>query len=71
MSTTEIKSELQQMIEREMDEHTLRTIHSFLQKTSLNTALRERLIKAALLSEEDIQNGRVFTEEEVIKRTSR
>lgn len=71
MSTTEIKSELQQMIEREMDEHTLRTIHSLLQKTSLNTALREKLIKGALLSEEDIQNGRIFSEEEVIKRTSR
>lgn len=71
MSTLEIKSELRQLIKQEMDEHTLLTVHTLLQKTSLNTALREKLTKAALLSEEDIQNGRILSEEEVIKRTTR
>ena len=59
------------MIESEMDEHTLLTVHSLLKKTNLNSVLREKLIKAALSSEEDIQNGRILSEEEVIKRTSR
>jgi len=71
MSTTEIKSELQQMIERELDEHTLRTIHNLLKKTSLNTALREKLTQRALASEEDIQAGRVLSKEEVIRLTNR
>ena len=71
MSAIEIKTELQQMIERETDLGVLQAIRTILQKTSLDPILKEKLSSRALKSEEDIKAGRVFSREEVTRRTSR
>lgn len=71
MSAIEIKTELQQMIEHETDISVLQAIYTILLKTSLNPVLKEKLTLRALKSEEDIKSGRVFSKEEVIKRTNR
>lgn len=70
MSVVEIKSELQKMIENETDYSVLQAIRTLLKKTSLNPVLKEKLTIRALKSEEDIRDGRVFSKEEVIKRTN-
>ena len=71
MSAAEIKTELQQMIERETDISVLQAIHTILLKTGLNPILKEKLTMRALKSEEDLKAGRVFSKEEVIQRTNR
>ncbi len=71
MSTLEIKTELQQMIERETDVSILQAIRKILLKTGLDPILKEKLTTRALKSEEDIKAGRVFSKEEVIQRTNR
>lgn len=70
MSTVELKTVLQRMIEQETDMNILQAILTILEKTSLNPVLKEKLTSRALKSEEDIQAGRLFTKEDVIKRTS-
>ncbi len=71
MSAIEIKTELQQMIERETDLGVLQAILTILQKTGLDPVLKEKLSSRASKSEEDIKAGRVFSREEVVQRTSR
>jgi hypothetical protein len=71
MSTIELKTELQRMIEQETDVNVLKAIRTILQKTSLNPVLKEKLTSRALKSEADIQAGRLFSKEDVIKRTNR
>ena len=67
MSTVELKTELQQMIEREMDTRVLEAIRTILQKTSLDPLLKEKLTKRALQSEKDIATGRLSTKDEALK----
>lgn len=67
MNAIEIKSELQQMIEREMDVRVLEAIRIILQKTSLDPSLKEKLTNRALQSEKDIATGRLFTKDEALK----
>ncbi len=71
MTITEIKTELQQMIEHETDVNVLQAIRTLLRKTSLNPMMREKLTSRATKSEEDIKAGRLFSKEEVITRTNR
>ena len=71
MSAIEIKTELQQMIERETDVSVLEAIRTILQKTSLHPILKQKLTGRALQSEKDITAGHLFSKEEVIQRTSR
>jgi hypothetical protein len=71
MGAAEIKTELQRLIERETDMDILQAIHTILLKTGLNPKLKEKLTLRALKSEEDIKANRVFSKEEVIRRTSR
>jgi hypothetical protein len=71
MSTTEIKTELQQMIERENEVSILVAIRTILQKTNLNPLLKEKLTERALKSEKDIAEGRLLTKEEMQRRTER
>jgi hypothetical protein len=71
MSTIEIKTELQQMIERETDVSVLEAIRTILQKTSLNPILKEKLAERALKSERDIAEGRLLSKEEIQQRTQR
>jgi len=71
MNAAEIKTELQQMIEHENDLSVLQAIRRILLKTGLNPALKGKLTLRPLKSEEDIKEGRVFTKEEVILRTTR
>lgn len=70
MSTVELKTVLQRMIEQETDTNILQAILTILQKTSLNPVLKEKLTNRALKSEEDIQAGRLFNKEDVVKRIS-
>ena len=69
MSTIEIKSELQQMIEQEKDMGILEAIRTILQKTRLNPMLKEKLTERALKSEKDITEGRLLSKDEIIRRT--
>ncbi|MEX2234245.1 MAG: hypothetical protein WD824_18920 [Cyclobacteriaceae bacterium] len=69
MSTVELKTELQRMIEQETDINVLKAIRTILQKTSLHPVLKEKLTSRALASEADIQAGRLFSKETVLKRT--
>jgi hypothetical protein len=71
MSTVEIKTELQKMIEQENDVSILEAIRTILQKTSLNPVLKEKLSERALKSEKDITGGRLLSKEEVQQRTQR
>jgi len=71
MSTVELKTELQQMIEREMDTRVLEAIRTILQKTSLDPLLKEKLTKRALQSEKDIATGQFFTKDEALKHIGR
>lgn len=71
MSTTELKTELQQMIEREKDMSILEAIRTILQKTSLNPILKEKLTSRALNAEADIAEGCLLTREEIQQRTQR
>jgi hypothetical protein len=71
MSTMEIRTELQQMIEHETDVSVLQAIRTILLKTGLNPVLKEKLTARALRSEDDIKAGRVYSKEEVIQRTNR
>lgn len=71
MTTMELKSELLRMIERETDVNILNAIRTILQKTSLDPMLKERLTSRAQASEADIRADRVFSREDVMKRTDR
>lgn len=71
MSTIEIKTELQQMFEKENDIRILEAIRTILQKTSLNPMLKEKLTERALKSERDIIEGRLLSKEEIEQRTQR
>lgn len=71
MSTIEIKTELQQMIERENDMSILEAIRTILQKISLNPILKEKLTERSMKSERDITEGRLLEREEIRQRTER
>ncbi len=71
MSTLEIRTELKKMIEQEKDVRVLEAIHTILLKTGLNVSLKEKLTARALKSEKDIKAGRLFSRDEVAKRTAR
>ena len=71
MSTVELKTELQRMIERETDVNVLKAIRTILQKTSLDPVLKEKLTSRALTSEADIRTGRFVSREDVVKRMDR
>jgi hypothetical protein len=71
MGASEIKTELQQLIEQETDMSILQAIYTILLKTGLNPKLKEKLTIRAFKSEEDIKANRVFSKEEVIQRTNR
>lgn len=71
MGAVEIRTELQRMIEQETDVTVLEAIRTLLLKTALNPILKEKLTTRALKSEEDIAEGRTFSKDEVIQRTSR
>jgi hypothetical protein len=71
MSTGELRTELQKMIGQETDVTVLKAIRTILQKTSLNPVLKEKLTSRAHKSETDIKAGRVFSKNDVIKRTNR
>lgn len=71
MKSTEIKTELQRLIEQETDMGILQAIRTILLKTGLNPELKAKLTIRALKSEDDIKASRIFDKEEVIRRTSR
>ncbi len=71
MSAIAIKTELKELIEREMDLSILKAIKALLKKTTLDTVLREKLTHRAMRSEEDIKEGRVLNRAEIIRQTDK
>ncbi len=71
MNAAEIKTELRQLIENEMDVNVLQAIHTLLLRATLDPELRDKMTSRALKSEDDIKKGRLFTKDEVQKRTDR
>ena len=64
MNTTDIKTELQKMIEQENDIHILEAIKTLLQKASLNPLLKKRISSQALQSEEGIKENSLWSRQE-------
>jgi hypothetical protein len=69
MATTDIKIELKKLIDQEADANVLEALKTLLIKTKLNATLQEKLISRALKSEEDINNQRVYNQEEIKEKT--
>ncbi len=69
MATTDIKVELKKLIDQEVDTNVLEALKTLLNKTKLNTTLKEKLNSRALKSEEDIKNQRVYNQEEIKEKT--
>ncbi|MDH5475731.1 MAG: hypothetical protein OEX22_08590 [Cyclobacteriaceae bacterium] len=68
MKEVDIKQELRSLIDKENDYHILEAIKTLLQKSSLNPILKEKLTSRALKSEKNIQEGNVYTREELEKK---
>ena len=64
METITIKQEIHQLIDKVDDTTILQTVYDYLNKEKLNVALQVEMTKRALLAEEDIKAGRVYTPEE-------
>ncbi len=62
MGAKSIKSELIELIDREVDQEVLNAVYTLLTKTSLDPVLKEELTKRALRSEEDIKEGRLMNQ---------
>ncbi len=71
MSAIAIKTELKELIEKEMDLSILKAIKTLLKKTTLDTVLRDKLTNRAIRSEEDIKEGRVLSRAEIIRQTDK
>jgi hypothetical protein len=69
MATTDIKIELKKLIDQEADANVLEALKTLLIKTKLNATLQEKLTSRALKSEEDINNQRVYNQEEIKEKT--
>lgn len=70
MATSVIKSQLHKLIDEEQDMSLLKAIKTLLSKNALNPELKEKLTKRALKSEEDIKNAKVYTLEQVKRKTA-
>lgn len=68
MSSSELKIELKRLIELEDDVAVLDAIKVLLERATFNPSLKEKLTRRASQAEEDIQQGRIFTREDVAKR---
>lgn len=70
MATSAIKSQLYKLIEEEHDMSLLKAIKTLLSKNALNPELKEKLTERALISEENIKNAKVYTLEQVKRKTA-
>ena len=68
MNTTNIKTELQELIAKENDLHILEAIKTLLTKVSLDPLLKEKLTSRTLKSEQNIEEGKVFGRKEAESR---
>ncbi|MEQ9232324.1 MAG: hypothetical protein RIF46_16710 [Cyclobacteriaceae bacterium] len=64
----DIKSELRTLIDQENDLNVLEAIKTLLQKTGLDSTLREKLTSRALKAEQDIAEGNVMDRGELEKK---
>ncbi len=71
MTRTDIKGEIKRLLENESDEGVLQKILGMLSGRLTTQSHQERVVEGALLSEEDIQAGRLLDQDEVIRRTAR
>jgi hypothetical protein len=70
MTRTDIKGEIKRLLENESDEGVLEKILRMLSRRLTTQSHQERVVEGALLSEEDIQAGRLLDQDEMIKRTT-
>ncbi|HTA27226.1 MAG TPA: hypothetical protein VK809_05525 [Bacteroidia bacterium] len=71
MRTSNLKSELIQLIEEERDESILKAIKTLLQKTGLDATLKEKLTNRALQSEKEILSGKLLSKADIIRQTDK
>ncbi len=71
MKAINLKSELIQLIEEERDESILKAIKTLLQKTGLDSTLKEKLTNRALQSEKEIISGKLLSKADVIRQTDK
>lgn len=64
METITIKQEIHQLIDKVEDATILQTVYDLLNKEKINPLLQAEMTRRALLAEEDIKAGRVYTPEE-------
>ncbi|AFL82701.1 hypothetical protein Belba_0029 [Belliella baltica DSM 15883] len=65
MNSINIKEEIRSLIEKENDSHVLEVVKNLLTKSKLDPILKEKLASRALKAERDIDDGNVFTREEL------
>lgn len=68
MSTSELKSELKNLIENESDPQILTAVKVLLKKSHSEQKLKEKLTSRALKSEKNIKEGKVLDRKEVERR---
>ncbi len=69
MATLDIRVELKKMIDQEVNDNVLEAIKTLLSKSTLDKTLKDKLSSRALKSEEDIQNGNVYSLAEMKAKT--
>lgn len=65
MNASDIKIELQKLIEQEKDLHILEAIKTLVKRSSLNPELKEKLTSRALKSEQNIKEGKLLSRQEL------
>jgi len=64
MSSSEIKSELKTLIDKETDLEFLRDVKAMFKHENVDPSVEKEMTSRILKSEQDIQEGKVFTIEE-------
>jgi hypothetical protein len=64
MESTTIKQEIHHLIDQEQDNQVLQAVYDLLQQKQQEQAMREEMTRRAMLAEEDIKAGRVYTLDE-------
>jgi hypothetical protein len=68
MNAIDIKAELKKLIENENDITILESLRVLLKRSSLDSALKDKLSTRALESEDDIKNGRYMSKSELLSK---
>jgi hypothetical protein len=70
MKVTEIKNEIQKLVETENDPDILKNVYEILEKAQQEARLKEVMLERALKAEEDIKAGRVYSFDEALQKSN-